>query len=321
METNGRKELSRAIIHLFAKVFLIVIVLLLVAALIIKIVGPRTTEIRDWYDLDAIRNNLDGRYILINRLDSASAGYEELASATANQGKGWQPIGTRNNPFSGIFDGQGLEIRNLCINRPDEKYIGVFSFLRHGCTIKNVEVVNVDIIGNYYVGSLVSTVCGTVSNCHSSGKVTGNKDVGGLAGIIGSSGYCHARGTVSNSYSTVNVSGDYRVGGLVAWNNWGDVSTSYSSGKVTGNEDVGGLVGYNDINGCVTNSFWDIQTSGQATSDGGMGKTTAQMKSITTFTFTGSDWNIIAVALNETNPAYIWNIVDNATYPFLSWEP
>ena len=318
METNGRKELSRAIIRLFAKIFLIVIVLLLVAALIIRIVGPRTTEIRDWYDLDAIRNNLDGRYILINHLDSASAGYEELASATANQGKGWQPIGTRDNPFSGIFDGQGLEIRNLCINRPDEKYIGVFSFLRHGCTIENVGVVNVDIIGNAYVGSLVSTVCGIVNNCYSSGRVTGNKDVGGLVGIIGSTDYCHARGTVSNSYSTVNISGDYRVGGLVAWNNWGDVSTSYSSGKVTGNEDVGGLVGYNDINGRVTNSFYDNQTSGQAISSVGRGKTTVEMYDINTFLEAG--WNITAVTFGSTNTTCIWNIVDGETYPFLSWQ-
>jgi len=68
----------------------------------------------------------------------------------------------------------------------------------------------------------------------------------------------------------------------------------------------------------VRNSFWDIETSGQATSDGGTGKTTAQMKNITTFS--GAGWNIITVALNETNPAYIWNIVDQETYPFLSWQ-
>jgi hypothetical protein len=37
-------------------------------------------------------------------------------------------------------------------------------------------------------------------------------------------------------------------------------------------------------------------------------------------TFSGAGWNIINVALNETNPAYIWNIVDTETYPFLSWQ-
>jgi hypothetical protein len=32
-------------------------------------------------------------------------------------------------------------------------------------------------------------------------------------------------------------------------------------------------------------------------------------------------WNITAVVLNETNPAYTWNIVDAMTCPFLIWQP
>jgi hypothetical protein len=54
-------------------------------------------------------------------------------------------------------------------------------------------------------------------------------------------------------------------------------------------------------------------------SDGGTGKTTAEMKSITTFS--GAAWNIVAVAsVGVRNPAYIWNIVTGVTYPFLSWQ-
>jgi hypothetical protein len=68
----------------------------------------------------------------------------------------------------------------------------------------------------------------------------------------------------------------------------------------------------------VSDSFWDTETSGQATSDGGTGKTTAEMQDITTFSIAG--WEIIAVALNETNPAHIWNIVNNVIYPFLGWQ-
>jgi hypothetical protein len=46
-------------------------------------------EIWDWYDLDAIRYNLAGNYTLMNDLDSTTSGYTELASPTANGGKGW----------------------------------------------------------------------------------------------------------------------------------------------------------------------------------------------------------------------------------------
>jgi hypothetical protein len=105
----------------------------------------------------------------------------------------------------------------------------------------------------------------------------------------------------------------------------GTVSNSYSSSNVTGVDDVGGLVGFSD--GTVSNSFWDIETSGQADSDGGTGKNTTEMKDIATFTDTETEgldepWDITTVAGPDTrNPSYIWNIVHNVTYPFLSWEP
>ena len=128
---------------------------------------------------------------------------------------------------------------------------------------------------------------------------------------------------MSNSYSSGSVTGDVKVGGLMGYNEGGSVSDCYSSGSVTGNEDVGGLVGLAGSNyyyeTTVSNSFWDTQTSGQASSDGGTGKTTAEMQEITTFS--GAGWHIITVANPSTrNHAYIWNIVNDGTYPFLSWQ-
>ena len=77
-------------------------------------------------------------------------------------------------------------------------------------------------------------------------------------------------------------------------------------------------MGYNK--GTVSNSFWDVQTSGRSTSDGGVGKTTGEMKSITTLS--GAGWNIVSVANPDTrSPSYVWNIVSGVTYPFLSWQP
>jgi hypothetical protein len=51
-------------------------------------------------------------------------------------------------------------------------------------------------------------------------------------------------------------------------------------GSVTGNYTVGGLVGLNF--GTVSNSFWDTETSGQSTSAGGTGETTAEMQDVGT---------------------------------------
>jgi hypothetical protein len=69
--------------------------------------SPQHVEIRNWHDLDAVRNDLSGHHRLMNDLDSTTAGYTELAGPTANQGKGWQPIGTQDKAFAGTFDGQG----------------------------------------------------------------------------------------------------------------------------------------------------------------------------------------------------------------------
>jgi hypothetical protein len=89
-------------------------VFLIMAALIAGMSGcgpiSQNLEIRTWYDLNAIRFNLDGHHILMNDLDSTTAGYTNLASDTANQGKGWQPIGSgiiTLDEFTGSFDGQG----------------------------------------------------------------------------------------------------------------------------------------------------------------------------------------------------------------------
>ena len=295
-------------------------------------------EIRDWYDLDAIRDNLFGSHTVMNDLDSTTPGYEELASQTANQGKGWQPIGTWSlSAFTGSFDGQGHEIRDLFINRPNESPVGLFGFTGEEGVIKDINMVNVTVTGYYYVGGLVGYNNGIVTNSYSTGNVSGTVGmVGGLVGkntdtvsnsysTAGVSGVANAGGlvgdnwdgTVSNSYSTGNVIGSSCVGGLVAYSNKGTVINSYSTGSVTGNEEVGGLVGRN-YDGTAGDSFWDIETSGQATSDGGTGKTTAEMRDFATFS--GAGWNIYTVAPGSTNSTCTWNIVNGVTYPFLSWQ-
>ena len=123
-----------------------------------------------------------------------------------------------------------------------------------------------------------------------------------------------------NCYSTGNVIGYSHVGGFLGENS-ASAKNCYSTGSVIGDEHVGGLVGHNYFEGGnVPGSFWDTETSGQATSAGGTGKTTAEMQDITTFS--GATWGIVGVANPSIrNLSYIWNIVDDETYPFLSWEP
>ncbi len=107
--------------------------------------------------------------------------------------------------------------------------------------------------------------------------------------------------------------------------NDGSISDSYASGKVDGNENVGGLVGASVVGSSVENSFWDKQTTNQDESDGGTGKITDDMQSIETYNDEETEgledpWDIDDVLWSDVNESATWNIVDEETYPFLSWE-
>ncbi len=92
----------------------------------------RKTEVPDGWigvytaeDLDNIRNDLTGSYILMEDIDLS--GYES-----------WKPIGTETDPFIGALDGNGHVIRNMHIDFTGEEYmvsglryyLGLFGYIR-----------------------------------------------------------------------------------------------------------------------------------------------------------------------------------------------
>jgi hypothetical protein len=81
----------------------------------------------------------------------------------------------------------------------------------------------------------------------------------------------------------------------------------YATGSVAGISAVGGLVGF--YPGEITSCFWDMETSGTETSDGGTGLTTAEMKTLSTFAREGWDFG---------TPVWVYYTND---YPRLAWEP
>ena len=68
--------------------------------------------------------------------------------------------------------------------------------------------------------------------------------------------------------------------------------------------------------GHVTACFWDIQTSGQATSACGTGRTTAEMQTAKTFLDAG--WDFVCETANGTED--IWWILEGKGYPRLWWQ-
>lgn len=136
---------------------------------------------------------------------------------------------------------------------------------------------------------------GSITRCFSTMDISIESDgVWGIGGFIGDNDGtvqdCYARGDVvatiiagPTTYDNI----DY-VAGFVGYN--GDtIGNCYSTGLVsataTTTSYVGGFCG--EDGGTVTDCFWDIDTSGQAASDGGTGELTVDMKLAITFTAAG----------------------------------
>lgn len=195
---------------------------------------------------------------------------------------------------------------------------GLIGYQEYACLITNC-FCSCTVSGtgsNPAVGGLVGAenyAC-TINKSYSTGAVSvpsgSSAMVGGLVGEERNLAYNSTYCSIINCYSTSNVSGGYTVGGLIgSLQSSTTVVNSYSTGFVTGStsSSVGGLIG--SQGGIVSNSFWDTQTSDKATSNGGTGKTTTEMK--TPSTFIAASWD-----------GSIWNIGDgiNNGYPYLDWQ-
>jgi len=167
-----------------------------------------------------------------------------------------------------------------------------------------------EVSGYDLVGGLVGwNVYGAVSYCYTTGIVEGNNGAGGLVGW-------NVYSTISDCYSKASVLGDNHIGGLVGDNGRSTISNCYSAGVVDGNDHMGGLIG-DDHDGTITDCFWDIESSGQSSSDGPeVGKSTADMQTESTFTSAG--WDFVGETANGTED--IWKMCYDPDYPHLFWE-
>ena len=157
--------------------------------------------------------------------------------------------------------------------------------------------------GREDVGGLIGYSDGRPRQCYSFSIVEGETAVGGLVGRNG----VDAR--LVDCYAGGIVIGDTEVGGLVGKAtcddddcDGGEIVRCYSVTRVEATGiNIGGLVGYN--RGTVTNSYWDIETSGIEEPGAGIGLPTSQLHHQSTFT----DWDFINV----------WDIGEKQTYPYI----
>ncbi len=242
-----------------------------------------------------------------------TADIDASATSTWNNGQGWSPIGTFSPQFTGSYDGDGYTINGIYINQTWGFNLGFFGNTA-SASIQNLGLTNLNITSFSTTGGLVaSSMNSTISYCYTTGSISGDGTTGGLCGSLNG-------GTISNCFSTASVTGTGNYTGGLAGTCVGTstITNSYSAGSVSGNVWTGGLVGTKAATATSSNSFWDLTTSGQANSELGIGKTTSEMK--TESTFTDANWDLVGETTNGTTD--IWSIdgSNNSGYPWLTWE-
>ena len=194
--------------------------------------------IYDRAGLEAVSNNINGNYILMNDIDLS--------------GKEWTPIGAPWNYINGHFDGNGHKIIGMTINYTKCYYSGLFCGTNSSAIIYNLHLVN-PVINNTYTsgfgnGGIVGANNGNISNCSVTGgtisSITGSSYVGGIAALNNSSAgiiHCRVTGTTFSQPGTFGI-----AGGISGKNQGGCIIASYANGcTITNTPYQGGIIGYN----------------------------------------------------------------------------
>lgn len=280
-------------------------------------------------------------------------------------GKGFLPIGLggafgsleyiENEASKPFYNGNGHVIKELFINRPDTDNVGLFSTIENA-TVLSLGLDNLKVTGNNSVGGLAGILNrGTiVRQCFTTGAVSGIMYVGGVLGM-------QLSAQVYNSYARTQVQGMDLVGGFIGDSQEAYIYHSYSTGAVKlvlpsttdtqSQERIGGFHGQ-WISGSLSLSgledcFWDIETSGRATSGQSAdywqilgeeppsvwGLPTEEMKAIASFTSTAPQQNGVDLLTawdfendpnNDIATDNIWQLGCgnglNGDYPLLSWQ-
>lgn len=166
-------------------------------------------------------------------------------------GTEWEPVGDRNNVYTGTFDGNGHTISNLTITKENLSFgddCGMFGRVGTNATIKDLTLESVRLnVGadGIPIGALAGSNQGTISNCKVSGNISvTNNEMQYVGGIVGwmESGviqYCHSSASIqggNSEYVGGVLGGEYITATVIK-------GCSFS-GSVTGNRFVGGIVGY-----------------------------------------------------------------------------
>lgn len=185
--------------------------------------------------------------------------------------------------FGGIFVGKGFTIKGLDM-KADGSVVGFFRYLQESAIVEyvNFEGTILPSGSRSVVGGIAGRNAGTIQGCSFKGTVSGNKQIGGLAGIN------EVTGTVEDCTVSGMVYGNHFVGGVVGENhgvvrntkNYAEINTLSVQNSVALEDitidslintenastttDIGGIAGSNSgvIRGSINNGAVGYQHMG-----------------------------------------------------------
>jgi len=217
------------------------------------------TEITDWFDLDEVRNDLRGEYVLTTDLDENTAGYEEVVTApttnefTERQGGQFSEGDTVTlvrTPVEAVsatdFDGNPIEVEltdseagtvEFRETPSEDSITAIFEY-----TITEDQFVGFNPIGGELSASGTPTPSFAGTFDGQGNEIRGLRiDRNQNVGLFGA-----AEGEVTNiGVVGVEIRGrNIRVGGVAGRSFDGEITESYATGTISGGRSgIGGLVG------------------------------------------------------------------------------
>jgi hypothetical protein len=249
--------------------------------------GEGYTIINTAADLDAIRNNLSGKYRLYSDIDLS--GY---TSTTSTAAKGWKPI-AYGSSFTGELDGNGHKISGLW-SKWGISYAGLFSVTK-GATIRNltIELADAGITGGYEVGAVTGdarngTLIDNVSVIGGKIAVTAGGYAGGIACFVYGSPAVIIKNCLVQGTST-KTSGNYSGALVGVLDDDAILEDSRAEDTLSeGGSYVGGLVGAIKGGAKITGSFSSGEAKASASYAGGLAGVVYEKSSIIESEATGN---------------------------------
>ena len=128
--------------------------------------------------------------------------------------------------FAGIFDGNDHSITGLKLTEMGSA-VGLFRYVQEGARVQNLTVRGeIAPEGSQdQAGGIVGVNYGRISNCSFAGKVSGNGEIGGIAGVN------EETGEIRGCENSAAITGNHSAGGITG-NNKGILNNCTNSGTV-----------------------------------------------------------------------------------------